>query len=174
MGSKWLIIEIVERKLEKVNSERVVACLEINSRRRIHKELGKYKTLELTKLSGYENDQKKEFQIQISTFNNLVRLIKGRLKDKEMTQSHIEMRGRKCHSCELWFKEAEKKILVYPTTSENGSQMTTSSRICFGKNFHSRSPTASLPGILENVMNSMQHCCQAYQKTSGHNFEHML
>ncbi|GFX05838.1 hypothetical protein TNCV_1662771 [Trichonephila clavipes] len=33
---------------------------------------------------------------------------------------------------------------------------------------------SDMPGIFENVRNSVQHRCQAYHSTSGRNFEHLL
>ncbi|GFS62639.1 hypothetical protein TNCV_3737001 [Trichonephila clavipes] len=43
------------------------------------------------------------------------------------------------------------------------------------QNLRSASPTSRIPRrILQNERNFMQRCCQAYQKTFGHNFEHLL
>ncbi|GFW53534.1 hypothetical protein TNCV_4814401 [Trichonephila clavipes] len=64
---------------------------------------------------------------------------------------------------------------VPPTTSRNGSQMTTSSRIGAHKTFHSTPSRARLPGgISQNVRYSMQRTCQTFQMISGCNSEHLL
>ncbi|GFV80120.1 hypothetical protein TNCV_1476831 [Trichonephila clavipes] len=61
------------------------------------------------------------------------------------------------------------------STDENGSLITTSSRICFHDTFRSVPFITRLPEVIfQNVKTSMQHSCQACQTTSGVNSEQLL
>ncbi|GFV44595.1 hypothetical protein TNCV_2006661 [Trichonephila clavipes] len=53
--------------------------------------------------------------------------------------------------------------------------MAISSRIGVHETFLSAPSTARMPrGNFQKVRNSMQRCCHTWQRTYGHNFEHLL